>query len=103
MFKLICTHEQQSNYGSSLYEVNLSKQYTVKEFIEEVLDKRKNEWGSFGIYSKDNPFRGNPICEYRGGRLISTFPDEILSSEIESITADGSWTLMNYVITLKHN
>lgn len=60
------------------FEVILSKQHTVGEFIDSVLSERKGEWGYIGIYSEKNAFLGDPCCEYSDGKLKSNpLPNEI--------------------------
>lgn len=82
------------------YEVILDKEYLVREFIEEVLE-RKREWGYIGIKT-DNPFRclGEPKCEYRYGQLLGTLPG-YMSRKIKSVTAHGGWSCMNYILELE--
>lgn len=80
------------------YSVELSKEYTIKEFIDEVL--KSNEWGAIGIYDENQSWfeKGNPYCEYKRGELISKLPDEFLDKPIKKVDADGGWSLMDYKI-----
>lgn len=83
------------------YEVNLDKEYLVREFIEEVL-KNKREWGYIGIKT-DNIWKyfGDPKCEYRYGKLLNTLPDDYMSRKIKSVTTDGGWSRMDYILELE--
>lgn len=86
---------------TSSYEVILDKQYTVKEFIEEVLTNRSGEWGYIGIYSK-NAFFGKPNCEYKWGKLITEpLPEKYMNKVIKEVKGDGGWTRMDYILKLK--
>lgn len=79
-------------------EVILDKEYLVREFIEEVL-KRKEEWGYIGIKS-DKSFFGDPNCEYRHGKLLGTLPG-YMSRKVKSVTADGGWSRMDYILEVE--
>ena len=75
------------------YYVELEKEYTVKEFIETVLNERKNEWGFFNI-------KGSLSCEYRYGELVSdTGLQEIGHRKINKVSASGGWSRMDYQIS----
>ncbi len=52
------------------YKVTLTKEYTVGEFVNEVVSNEK-EWGYVGIKKEGDPWfsRGNPNCEYRWGAV----------------------------------
>lgn len=81
------------------YSVELEKQYTVNEFIIEVLSNA-GEWGYIGIKCK-NTFFGNPKCEYKWGKLISNLPEDYLSKKVISVEADGGWSRMDYLLVVK--
>ena len=75
------------------YRVDLDKEYTVSEFIEEVLQRFSNEWGYFCI---KNLFTR---IEYRSGKLIENMIEgNVLSAKIVSVTANGGWSSMDYNI-----
>lgn len=80
-------------------KVTLDKEYLVREFIEEVL-KRKWEWGYIGVKS-DKSFFGDPHCEYRYGKLLDTLPDDYMPRKVKSVTADGGWSRMDYILELE--
>lgn len=72
------------------YEVTLGKQYTVREFIAEVLTRK--EWGKIKIVGNFE----NPFCEYKGTAVIVEMPNEFLDKTIIGATAHGGWGSMDY-------
>ena len=81
------------------YEVDLGGEYTVGDFIRDVLiDDR--EWGYIGIYNGKDIF-GNPNCEYSHGELKTTLPDDFLGMKIVNATASGGWSRMDYLLTVE--
>lgn len=84
-------------YGdaTSSYECTLSRNATIKEFIELIL-KYKEEWGGIYVYQGRERVQ---IAEYRHGNLEwHKIPDgnaRILSK----IDAHGGWSLMDYLVT----
>jgi len=80
------------------YSVELTKDYTVKEFVDEVVSDKK-EWGYIGIESKGS-FFGDPNCEYKWGKLLTELPSEILPNKIKSVKASGGWSRMDYLLVL---
>lgn len=81
------------------YDVIPNRKCTVRELIEAEL-ANKNSWGYIGLKDKAHilPY---PRCEYRWGKLISNdIPNEVLDRTIQSISASGGWSQMDYYITL---
>lgn len=77
------------------YKVEFSKEYTVREFIEEVLKKNPGEWGYFELKNL------NVSTEYNCGRLLKQkFADAILDSKIVRAYASGGWSRMDYSLTV---
>ena len=85
------------------YYVSVPVGTIVGEFIKSVL--MRNEWGSIKIGNWDS----NPICHYCGDKLVQgSFPyrDDLpidppnseLEKVISSITANGGWSAMSYII-----
>lgn len=60
---------------SAEYSVLLDKEYTIKEFVKEVLEKKEKEWGFITI-------KNHCSCEYSHGTLISSFPEEYMNKKI---------------------
>lgn len=81
---------------TSIYSVSLDREYTIREFIDEILTK--NEWGFIYVNDINNP---SADCEYRQNVLISELPSDMLDYKIEKVTASGGWTRMDYTIHLK--
>lgn len=82
---------------TSSYKVDGYKSTTVREFVEEVLIDKPQEWGYIAI---NGSFVANKNrCEYKWGKLIVPFPDEsILDKTIISVTGDGGWSRMDYQV-----
>lgn len=77
------------------YKVEFSKEYTVREFIKEVLEKYPGEWGYFELKNL------NISTEYNRGRLLKLkFADAILDSKIVRAYASGGWSRMDYSLTV---
>lgn len=82
------------------YTVQLNGEYTVRDFIDKVLAERSNEWGKFCIFTGHQVFT-YPKCEYRYGSIVSNeLEDHIFDMSILSISANGGWSVMDYLITL---
>lgn len=100
MFKLIHTAGPFGDCTNN-YDVQLDKNYTVGEFVETVLKEEPKEWGYIGIYKKGEIF-GDPVCEYRYGKLITKpLPEEFLRRDIKEVKASGGWSRMDYTIKVK--
>ena len=80
------------------YAVELTKKYTVKEFVNEVLENDR-EWGYIGI-SCGGAIFGSPNCEFRNGKLESSLPDDVMNKEISGVKASGGWSRMDYLLEL---
>ena len=104
MFRLIQTSDTRGDCTAS-YDVQLDKEYTVKEFLETVLTQKADEWGGiyFMVRSK-KLFWQNPSCEYKNGNRIGPAWASILtrygSRRIVRACSDGGWTRMDYYIWL---
>ena len=85
------------------FNVKMDKSYTVREFIEEVLSTRTNEYGYIGIFRPGISYIfGDPNCKYNFGSLVTgPLPDDILSRTIKEVRADGGWSRMDYIIKLE--
>ncbi len=78
------------------YDVGFSNEYTVREFIEEVLKTHPGEWGYFEL--KNLGVR----TDYKHGRLLKQhFADELLNSKIVKAYASGGWSRMDYYLTIE--
>lgn len=85
------------------YELLFTKPCTLREFVKDVLFD-KSEWGNIGIQPKGKAtIFGDPYIEYNNGKLLSTFPDELLDKQIDinaKHKASGGWSLMSYLVRL---
>lgn len=104
MFRLIQTSDTRGDCTAS-YDVQLDKEYTVKEFLETVLTQKANEWGAFYLMVRSKKlFWQNPSCEYKNGNRIGLAWASILtrygSRRIVRACSDGGWTRMDYYIWL---
>ena len=101
--KMICTG---GPYGDSMcsYDVQLDREYTVKEFMEAVLKEKPKEWGELVVttdfkymYSKQQD-----TCEYTHGEIKKHFKKaETAGQTIAEVKAHGGWSSMNYFIKCK--
>lgn len=104
MFRLIQTSDTRGDCTAS-YDVQLDKEYTVKEFLETILTHKADEWGGiyFMVRSK-KLFWQNPSCEYKNGSRVGPAWASILtrygSRRIVRACSDGGWTRMDYYIWL---
>ena len=65
----------------------------VADFVGEVLNKYKGEWGYFEI--------NYTHYEFRYGELLNDIPSNILSKRIASVKASGGYSRMDYYIKTK--
>lgn len=82
----------------SIYSVVLDKEYTVRTFIEAVLEERNMEQGSIGI-ADGLSFFGKPFCEYVLGRLLTEMDNDVLDKPVIRVTARGdTWNRKDYFL-----
>ena len=97
MFKFIQRTSVRGDCTSG-YNIQLDKDYTVKEFIETVLKELSKEWGYIGIYDKGSWF-GKPCLEYKRGKVITDEKlEDYADKQIIEVTADGGWSRMDYIL-----
>ena len=65
----------------------------VADFVGEVLNTYKGEWGYFEIDGRQ--------LEYRYGKLLNEIPCNVLGNKIVSVKARGGWSNMDYYIKTK--
>lgn len=83
------------------YDIVLDKDYTVLDFIFEVIRNRKDEWVSFHIQTGKNTLDG-PEIEYRYGDLLHGIPGDLCFKKIKRVWSNGGWSAMDYFITLEN-
>lgn len=98
--------EYEVNHESNTYRLKFDKEYTVNEFIDEILKSHSDECGYIDIQTSLAPQTAKYIsCEYQHGKLIN---DAVLSSsgavfhhkKIKSARAYGGWGRMDYDLTI---
>lgn len=82
------------------YKVTGQKARTVREFINEVLEEKPNEWGYISVGKPFYQSGAIGVAEYRYGKLVTKMPNNALDIVINEIIAVGGWSLMNYTINL---
>ena len=98
MFKLVQLKPEGSDCTAP-YEVQLNGEYTVGEFINDVL-KDVREWGYIGI-NNDRTVFGDPHCEYKYGKLTSPMDEKFLNMRVTSARASGGWSRMDYILSVE--
>lgn len=86
--------------STSAFDVNITGDFTVDEFINHVLTTKPMEWGDFII---GNLWNGVKICEYRKGEIIKYAKDyekKYKNKVVWTAKASGGWSMMNYGLTL---
>jgi len=94
MYQLKATGETYPDCTAS-YNIILDKEYTVKEFIEELLQNSK-EWGNINI-------SGFLFLKYRSN-VVSEFKVDPITYDnliIDSIISIGGYSRMDYFIKTK--
>ena len=81
------------------YEVTEQRAKTVREFIEEVLEEKPDDWGYICVGNHFYEDGASGVCEYRYGEVVSNkLSNNVLDIEINKITACGGWSRMDYTI-----
>ena len=86
--KFIQTHEMGGDCTAP-YDVKDHNEI-VADFVGEVLNKYKNEWGYFEI--------DGCKFEYKYGELLDLIPTSVLQKKIIDAKEHGGWTNMDYHI-----
>lgn len=83
------------------YDVIFDKEYTIEEFVADVLSRR-DEWGSIFIYDRSSK-SGYKSCgrNYKYGELSMDLPKKLIGKKVKFASAHGGWSLMNYDIELR--
>lgn len=86
--------------GTAPYEVAVTENGTVEDFIDAVIGNCSDEWGYIGIKADGHIF-GKPNMEYRYGKTINREALKAFESlPFKNITASGGWSRMDYLIEL---
>ena len=80
------------------YIVTGQKARTVRDFINEVLNERPDEWGYISVGKHFFQSGAIVVAEYRYGKLVSESDGFALDVKINAIMALGGWSRMDYTI-----
>ena len=80
------------------YYNTTKKSFTVRDFVNAVIADTR-EWGYIGIAAPRAIF-GNPNIEYKYGKLIANFPDEILNKQVLELSGSGGWSRSDYILKI---
>ena len=95
LFRLI--HRQSLGDCTEVYDSELLKPFSVKEFVEAVLEDEK-EWGYINIESNIHP---SASLEYSHGEIVNNNIGEAeLEKTVTSLKANGGWSRMDFLITI---
>lgn len=84
------------------YAILLSREYTVREFIETILKQYPHEWGIFHVLEERSVCGTHHYAvEYRYGELKEMFMAGIFNKKIVSVDARGGWSSMDYYIRVQ--
>lgn len=84
------------------YKVTLEKECTLQEFIDAILTN-KREWGYIKVAKRDCAWYNYPGFSYRYGEISGepNLPEEVYGYKVKSVTANGGWSNMDYIVTLE--
>lgn len=82
------------------YSVEMSKNCTVQEFVECVLEQFSDEWGYIGIEHGRSIF-GKPCIEYKYGKITTENRlKDVGNANVMKATSIGGWSRMDYLLTI---
>lgn len=91
---------------TSRYNFRLSREYSLREFLREILSSCKNEWGT--IYVKNandsSPIISCPAIGYKHGEIETSsnhITCEMMDSQIENVRGCGGYSNMDYLVELR--
>lgn len=91
------------NYGSDCtcdFAVKFSKKYTVREFLNLVLER--NEWGNICFSVGKIKYFSEIQCIYKGKEITySNIPEEYMNRYVLDAKAHGGWSNMDYAVEIK--
>ena len=96
MFKTIQSSHEYSDATAS-FDVILDKKYTVEQFVQAVLRKRRKEFGTIEINTSESRA---PYLRYRYGKIESNAIEKFYNKTINHATAIGGYSYMAYDLTL---
>lgn len=78
------------------YNIILDEDYTVKSFIDAIIQNIKSEWGNITIVLSNGKRR--KLCTYDYGKLVGKIPKEYAGKTVKEAKSRGGWTVMDYYI-----
>ena len=82
------------------YAVVFDRRCTLREFCASVL-KNEKDWG-YVLIRDGGPWSAKKQkFEYRYGALLDPIPDGLLGRKIDTATAEGGWSRMDYFVSLE--
>ena len=84
------------------YRVRLNAQCTVRELIEDIMRERPNEWGFIEVkrYKAFNN-KYDRVISFKNGEYDTSNISEVLDEIVESVSASGGWSNMDWNINIK--
>lgn len=73
---------------------------TVNRIISDVISLYPREWGYIYVVDRKT-LRHIRVAEYRYGKVLKTFRNDLLNRVCESCEASGGWSSMDYFILCK--
>ena len=96
--RFIQTHSMGSDCTAP-YDVVDYRAKTVVEFINEMLEQCKGEWGDIDVWVDKRQLPGR--VDYKRGELLQEIPDEWQYKEVVRVISAGGWGNMDYRIYVK--
>ena len=96
--RFIQTHSMGSDCTAP-YDIVDYQAKTVVEFINEMLQQCKSEWGDIEVWAETTPLPGR--VDYKRGELLQEIPDDWQYKEVVKVIAAGGWSRMDYRIYVK--
>ena len=96
--RFIQTHGMGSDCTAP-YDVVDYQAKTVVEFINEMTQQIKREFGHIDVWAGNRPLPKR--VEYKQGELLQEIPDEWQYKEVVKVIASGGWGRMDYRIYVK--
>lgn len=91
-----------SSDSTAPYTISLSREYTVREFIETILKQYPGEWGIFFVLEERSVCGCHRYAaEYRYGELKEALMAGVFNKKIVSVNARGGWSSMDYYIRVQ--
>ena len=82
------------------YDVIMTRPYTVREFVDEVLAV-KNNWGRIDVSDSTDNRRKEVLCWYRYGRLgVDGMREGYEDALVKSAHGSGGWSRYDFTLVV---